>query len=162
LRWSQEILDETEIAIEGILVKKADSDAKIKAVKSRNAMERAFPEALVTDYTSFTPSLVGLPDPEDAHVIAAALKTQASTIVTDNGKDFPDAIREKFNIEIKSADQFIADTIDLDPGKAVTAMRCMRKRFNNPQITPEELLKKMGKIGLIDTVNQLIDYLQNL
>ncbi|MDI3567225.1 hypothetical protein OWC48_43400 [Bradyrhizobium sp. Arg816] len=44
-------------------------------------------------------------------------------------KDFPAEALSQLNIEAKSADQFIADTIALDPPRAVAAIRRMRERF---------------------------------
>lgn len=73
-------------------------------------MERAFEDATVVDFDGYLPSCSGLPDPDDAHVVAAALKTQAALIVTENLNDFPAAVLESLNLEAK-ADAFIADTI---------------------------------------------------
>ena len=90
----------------------------------------------------------GLPDPDDAHVVAAALKTQAFTIVTENLKDFPEAVLSSLNMEAQSTDDFLADTIALDPGRAVAAIRQMRERFKRPEIAAEGLLVWMEAEGL--------------
>lgn len=97
----------------------------------------------------------GLPDPGDKHVLAAALKTQAAMLVTENLKDFPEATLAPLNIEARSADAFIADTISLDTGRAVAAIRKMRERFNKPEMTAEQLLVAMEAAGLTDTVDVL-------
>lgn len=60
---------------------------------------------------------LGLPDPEDDHVLAAAIAAQASVIVTDNLKDFPMRNLSPHEIEALSADDFIANTIELVPMK---------------------------------------------
>ena len=60
-----------------------------RAARARRAMERAFEDAAVTGYEGIMGGLKDLPDPDDAHVIAAAVKTRASVIVTDNVKHFP-------------------------------------------------------------------------
>jgi predicted nucleic acid-binding protein len=130
LRWSARVLDETEGAIHEILSKKGVEDAADRAKRARESMEAA---AMVEDYASFEPAASGLPDPDDAHVVAAALKTQAAMIVTENLKDFPAKILSALNIEAKSADEFIADTIALNPGRAVPAIRRMRERFKKPE-----------------------------
>jgi predicted nucleic acid-binding protein len=85
LRWSQSILDETERAIERILVGRGLADAAERARRARNAMETAFEEADVGDYQSMLCACDSLLDPGDAHVLAAALKTRAAIIVTDMG-----------------------------------------------------------------------------
>lgn len=150
VRWSQPVLDETQKAIEDILTKKGVECAANRASRARSAMEQAFEDASVTDFDKFLCVCEGLPDPNDAHVIAAALKTQAAVIVTDNLKDFPIEILGPLNLDVRSADDFIADTIALDQGRAVAAIRRMRERFKKPEMTAENLLIAMEAAGLTD------------
>jgi len=91
VRWSAPILDETERAIGRILAHKGLPDAPERAIRARKAMESAFEEAMVEDFDTFLCVCNGLPDRGDAHVLAAALKTKAQTIVTENLRDFPAA-----------------------------------------------------------------------
>ncbi len=155
VRWSAAILDETERAIEKILADKGAADAGERARRARSAMCAAFEEADVGDYGGLLPICGALPDPDDAHVLAAALKIQAAIIVTDNLKDFPEAVLSPFNLEARTADEFIADTIALDPGRAVAAIRRMRQRFNRPEKSAEDLLLDMEAVGLVETVDVL-------
>jgi hypothetical protein len=117
-------------------------------------MEEAFQEAMVSEFDRFL-CISNLPDPKDAHVIAAALKTQAATIITDNLKHFPNEVLGPLNLEVRSTDAFIADTIALDTGRAVAAIRRMRESFNRPEMTAEHLLIKMDARGLSETVDAL-------
>ncbi|WP_349618572.1 PIN domain-containing protein, partial [Azotobacter salinestris] len=55
----------------------------------RELMDRHVPGALVTGFESLIPGIT-LPDPEDRHVVAAAVQTRAEAIVTFNLKGFPD------------------------------------------------------------------------
>ncbi len=162
LRWSEAVLDETQTSIEKIRQNQGKADAKEKAAKARDAMQAAFEDAMVADYERLLPVSAGLPDPKDAHVIAAALKTQAAMIVTENLKDFPASILNSLNIEARSADSFLADTIALDPGRAVAAIRKMRERLKNPEITPERLLLEMEARGLTEAVDVLKPYVHSL
>jgi hypothetical protein len=162
LRWSATVLDETEKAIREILTKKGEVDANDQARRARAAMEAAFEDAMVTDFDHLTSVAGSLPDTNDAHVVAAALKTQASMIVTENLKDFPADILSPLNIEAKSADAFIADTIELDTGRAVAAIRRMRERFKKPEMTPEALLLAMEAAGLVETVDLLRPHIESL
>ena len=155
LRWSKKILDETQKAIESILDGKGDAASAAKALSSRTVMEEAFEDAIVDNYDAFLCVGDGLPDKNDAHVLAAALKTQAQVIVTDNLKDFPIIILAPLNIEALSTDQFVANTIDLNTSKAVAALRTMRERLNRPSMTAEALLTSMDAVGLSETVNSL-------
>jgi hypothetical protein len=58
-------------------------------------------------------------------------------------------------LEAKSADAFISDTIALDIGRAVAAVREMRQRLNKPAMTASDLLVIMDANGLTTAVNIL-------
>jgi hypothetical protein len=148
-------LDETEKAIEKIAIGRGLADAAERANRARVAMEAAFEEALVADYDGFLGVCQGLPDPNDEHVVAAAMKAHAATIVTENLSDFPAELLSTLDIEVRSADHFIADTIALDVGRAVAAIRQMRLRFKNPAKTASDLLLEMEANGLTETVDIL-------
>jgi predicted nucleic acid-binding protein len=162
LRWSSRILDETERAIETISRGKGHADAAERAKRARTAMETAFEDAMVSDFDRFMSAADGLPDPNDAHVVAAAIKTQASMIVTENLKHFPSENLATLNMEAKSAAEFIADTIVLDEGRAVAAIRVMRQRLNSPKITTEEMLLKMEAEGMQEAVDLLRPYIESI
>jgi hypothetical protein len=164
VRWSAQVLDETERAIATILTGKQydTADARDRAARARRAMETAFEEALVDDYEGLTCACGGMPYHKDIHVLAAALKTQAATIVTENLQDFPGQVLAPLNIEARSADAFIADTIALDTGRAVAAIRTMRLRLKQPEKTAEVLLLDMEAAGLTETVDVLRPHVGSL
>jgi predicted nucleic acid-binding protein len=164
-RWSMRIMDETERTIAKLCQDHERPDAEADASRARSAMERAFEDATVTGFETIESGLVGRPDlrdPDDAHVIAAAIETSASIIVTDNLKDFPAAILASHGIEAKSANAFLADTIDLKPEKAAESLAVMRARFRNPVITAEDLLLKMEARGLGDAADLLRNHINTL
>ncbi|MDX7952663.1 PIN domain-containing protein [Lichenihabitans sp. Uapishka_5] len=162
VRWSRPVLDETERAIVKMLTGRQIADSDQRAKRSVAGMEAAFKDAMVADFDAFMGVCEGLPDQGDAHVVAAALKTQAVVIVTENVKHFPPAILKPLNIEARSADDFLADTIALDSGKAVAAVRRMRERFRKPDLSAELLLMNMEANGLTETVDVLRPYAQSL
>ncbi|GFE73505.1 PIN domain-containing protein [Novosphingobium sp. TCA1] len=159
IRWSAKVLDEVELALERIHADKGQDGAAAIAHRQRVNMETAFEEAAVTGYEALESACAAIPDRNDHHVVAAALKAQAATIVTDNLKDFPADVLTGLNIEAKSTDAFIADTIELDPGRAVGALRSMRERFKNPALTAETLLLKIEAVGLNETAGTLRPYI---
>ena len=110
---------------------------------------------MVEDYEKFLCICDGLPDANDAHVLAAAIKTQAAVIVTDNLKHFPADLIAPLNVEVRSTDAFLADTIMLDAGRAVAAIRRMRERFRRPEKTADLLFLDMEAAGLTETVDAL-------
>jgi PIN domain len=104
----------------------------------------------------------GLPDQKDAHVLAAALKTKADVLITDNLKHFPGEQLTAFGLDVRSADEFIADTVMLDEGRAIPAIRRMRERFRTPDLTADELLLRMEAVGLTETADVLRGHIQSL
>lgn len=79
-------------------------------MRLKNAMGRAFPEALINEDAQIMASLA-LPDTDDRHVLAAAIQTSAGVIVTRNLRDFPAEVLAVHNVEAKSDDDFISDCI---------------------------------------------------
>ena len=161
-RWSGRIMGETERAIEKLMTDKGFENPTADAARARGAMERAFEDAMVTGFEHLEAGFGDLPDAGDRHVLAAAVKTRASIIVTDNLRHFPDALLRPLDLEAKDADAFIADTIDLRVAQAVPALRRMRERFKRPEKTPEVLLLDMEKIGLTLTADALRDHIGSL
>lgn len=162
IRWSAMILDETERAVASMMARKGRSDAAQAARHSRLCMEQAFPEAMVTDFDQFLPIGSTLPDREDAHVLAAAMKTQAQTIVTENIKDFPPDILSPLAIEARTLDEFLADAIALDEGRAMPAIREMRARLSRPDISAASLLIHLEKNGLLQTTDLLGQHVRSI
>lgn len=162
VRWSAPIMEETERAIAKIARRKGLQDAEVRAARARAHMERAFPEASVDDFALWLDAAALLPDAGDRHVVAAALKTQAQTIVTENLSDFPHEALDPLRIEARPADDFIADTIALDIGRAVPAIRAMRLRLQRPAIDSERLLLDLEARGLIATADILAGHVGSL
>jgi predicted nucleic acid-binding protein len=162
VRWSQPVLSEAERAIEGILRKRGLADAGERAARARRAIEAAFENASVDDFGASLSVGKWLPDPEDAHVVAAAVKARAAIIVTDNLRHFPALILVPLGIEARSADAFIADTIDLDVGRAVAAVKRMRERFKKPEKTADLLILDMEAAGLLESADLLRPHVRSL
>ena len=143
-RWSAPILDEMERAIDRMTNGQADT------ARQRQQMITAFGEACVTGFEVYIPS-VDLPDANDRHVVAAAICTHAQVVVTDNLKDFPAAVLATYGMEVKSTDDFIADTITLHEQTAFAALKKMRERFANPALSTEAIINAAESQGLLNT-----------
>jgi predicted nucleic acid-binding protein len=85
-KWSQHIFDEWI----NVMGRKGIPEEEI--TKRIHIANRAFPDAMVYNYGQLITSLE-LPDEKDRHVLAAAIKTNANIIVTENLKDFPEDYR---------------------------------------------------------------------
>ncbi|GAB2958005.1 hypothetical protein GCM10023080_017100 [Streptomyces pseudoechinosporeus] len=58
---------------------------------------------------------VELPDPDDRHVLAAAIRAKAQAVVTFNLKDFPTDALAPWDVEAVHPDSFLEAQIDLAP-----------------------------------------------
>ena len=128
--------------------------SKEEISKRINNVNQAFPDAMVENYESLIPGL-DLPDQKDCHVLAAAIKTKANVIVTNNLKDFPKAYLASFGLSAKSADDFLTDTIDLNPERAIRSFLKLVSHKRNPPLTEFDVLNRYRKLGLTDTANYL-------
>lgn len=162
VRWSRNIISETQSALRNIFAERDFQDHDARAARAVAAMQTAFPEALVDDQEGLEPLTFGLPDANDEHVLSAAVQTQAQAIVTDNLADFPAAILSPLNIEARTADDFIADTIALDEGKAVAAIRSMRARRRRPEMSPQDFLKSLETHRLFVTASILSNHADSI
>ena len=95
-------------------------------------------------------------------MLAAAIKTQAQTLVTENLADFPASVLVPLAIEARSADDFIADTIALEEGRAVAAINRMRLRLTRPEIMPEDMLRSLEAHGLLETASVLAPHIESI
>lgn len=120
-------------------------------------MNKAVPDALVTEHESLIGDLV-LPDPDDRHVLAAAVHCGASIIVTFNDRDFPAETLSAFGIETQHPDEFIDNLFDLDQAAVVAAARKQRSLLKNPPIGVDRYLDILLKQGLSRTIKRLAGF----
>lgn len=101
---------------------------------------------------------IDLPDPDDRHVVAAAIHTRAEGIITFNLKDFPEESLEPFNIKAIHPDEFIMDLMDLNIGKVIEAARNHRRSLKNPPFTADAYLDCLLKQQLPQSVSRLREF----
>lgn len=146
-RWTDDILDE---AFAAILRKRPDLNAGSLA-RTRELLCKAVPDCLVTGH-DVVELAVTLPDPDDMHVLAAAVRCGAQGIVTRNTKDFPAEVLAPLDIEAQHPDVFVLGLIDLDPGAVTTALHQQQKDLRNPPVSMSALLEVLEKQGLVQSV----------
>lgn len=112
---------------------------------------------LVTNYEDLIPSLQ-LPDPNDRHVLAAAIRASADVIVTSNLSDFPRGTLAKFGIEAQHPDQFLTHLLDLAPNVVCAAAKRQRQSLKKPPKTVAEFLETLEATGLAQTVARLREF----
>ncbi len=149
-RWSAAILDE---CFRNILENRPDL-APAALQRTRELMTRAVPDCMVTGFEQLIDGLV-LPDADDRHVLAAAIRAGAQAIVTFNLDDFPAERLQPYNIEAKHPDEFVIDTIDLSPGRVAAVITEQAAALRSPPRSTAELLDTLRDQGLVRSVAKL-------
>ena len=141
--WSGAILAELEYHEMRKLVERGEQPdvAATRASYLIDQMTSAFDDALVENWEPHEGAF-GLPDPDDEHVVAAAVVGGAGAIVTDNLRDFPTA-KIPPHIKVLSPAKFAADTVSVSPDLARRALQAMASRFSTPALTTDEILARL-------------------
>ena len=133
-RWTEAIHDEWTRSLQA---DKPDiSAAKLAAY--RQAMNDSVPDCIVTGYEPLMKGLT-LPDANDCHVLAAAIRCRA-----------------------EHPDEFVLHLIDLAPATVCVAMKTVRSRLRKPPHTAEELLERLAEHGLVGSASKLREFAQML
>lgn len=150
-KWTVRIEDEWIRALE---MRRPELVGKLNI--RRDSMRDAIPDWEVAE-SAWLPltQAIELPDPDDAHVLAAAIAGHADCIVTVNLKDFPSAALAGYDIEAINPDAFIINQWDLDPVRAIASFKRMRARRKKPQSSPEDFANALELGGLPATADRL-------
>ena len=146
-KWTEDIHQEWI----GSLLRNRPALKRSQLERTRDLMNKHAEGCLVTNYEDLVPTLQ-LPDKDDRHVLAAAIRGRADVIVTSNLNDFPHHTLAKFGIEAQHPDQFITYLLDLAPSAVCTAAKRHRESLKNPPKTVDEYLETLEAAGLPQTV----------
>jgi predicted nucleic acid-binding protein len=149
-KWTDAILDECFDAI----LKDRDDLTRKRLDRTRQLMNAAVRDCLVEGYDDLIDGL-SLPDPDDRHVLAAAVRCDAQVIVTWNVSDFPATALARYNIESQDPDEFVLNVIDLGPAAVVRVVHQQAGALKQPAQTVEELLDTLERQGLAQSVAML-------
>ena len=152
-RWSTQIHEEWK---RNLLINRPDLRPD-QVDRTSALMDQAIPDGLVSDYEALITGL-HLPDLDDRHVLAAAIRCGASVIVTFNEKDFPQAALAPFGIEAQHPDLFIDTLFDLDAAAVVSAAQKQRAQLKSPPLDVDRYLDALLRQGLVQTVKALSTY----
>ena len=125
--------------------------------RTSGLMDRAIPDACVYGYEELVGGL-SLPDMDDRHVLAAAIRCNASVIVTFNHKDFPATVLAPYGIEAQHPDEFVDNLFDLDPAAVVAAAQRQREQLKTPPMDVAHYLDLLLRQGLVQSVKALNDF----
>ena len=108
-------------------------------------MATHFPDAEVTSYEHLIQSMTN--DSKDRHVLAAAIRGGAQTLVTENLRDFPEAAVASYDIVVSHQDEFLLDQLDLSPAAVLAALRRQVSRHRRDPRAVSDLLNILGNQG---------------
>lgn len=137
--WSERILEEWRRAA----LKNGEGDGAIAA--GEIAMAKAnFPEAMVV-VNPATQARLHLPDPNDTHVLAAAIDGRAEALLTLNLKDFPTGVLSAHYVLRRAPDEFLLEAFHEDETALRSIVEQVLERAASHGIdagNPRKLLKR--------------------
>lgn len=156
--WSSAILEELEFhEAEKLVVRGAPSaDAHQRARRLIEQMQANFDDAEVVGW-ELLEGTFGLPDPDDEHVAAAAVRAQAGAIVTSNLKDFP-ADKLPAELQVLPPAEFALNTVSIDPLRSLRAVEAIAARsgHNGGKWTVDDVLDRLEtRYGMTEAVDLL-------
>ena len=113
----------------------------------RRLMEAYVGDVTVTGYEQLIPTL-SLPDPDDRHVLAAAIHGGAGVIVTSNLADFPAAALAPHGITAQTPDAFVLGMLAADAETVTGALAADRADLVDPPLSVEQYLDVLIRGGL--------------
>ncbi len=128
--------------------------SRTQVERIRDLMNAHVRDCLVVGYESLIETLT-LPDPDDCHVLAAAIHAGADVIVTANLADFPKDTLVKFGIESQHPDEFILGQLELAPDLVCSAAKKQRESLKMPPMNVEQYLGSLERQRLTQTVAAL-------
>lgn len=149
-KWSDAVHEEW---IRAVLKNRSDL-TRTQLERTRDLMNAHARDPLVTDFERLI-GVLDLPDPDDRHVLAAAIKGRADLIVTINLKDFPANKLDPWGIEAQHPDEFLTHQFHLSQPDFLKAVRTVRLRLKAPPKSVADYLDTLRAQGLLATVNAI-------
>lgn len=153
-KWSDEINDEW---IDALLSNRSDLTRE-QLERTRDLMNMHVRDALVEGYEDLI-EIIRLPDPDDRHVVAAAIKGRADVVVTANLKDFPAEALDRWDLAAEHPDEFLQHHFHLSPPTFLAAVKRVHLRLKQPPVTTDEYLRTLEGHGLVATVRELREFI---
>lgn len=149
--WSSHILDELQ-AVVGHVV----GSTAVKRIVDEMAL--VFEDAMVEGYEQLIEAMES-PDPDDRHVLAAAVAAGASAIATFDQSGFPEVVAERHNLLILHPDEFLLDLLDMAPATVVQVLREQSDSYTNPPRSVSEILGTLNRSGVSAFATQVLRHL---
>ena len=152
-KWTNDIHEEW---IRNLLKNRPDL-TRAQLEKTKEKMNMHVRDCLITRYKHLIKS-IRLPDPNDKHVLAAAIQASAHIILTFNTTDFPSRALEKYNIKAQHPDLFLQHLLALAPSLVIQTIQETRRSLKKPPKATDEYLAILEQQSLPKTVRFLRQY----
>lgn len=138
--WTERILREWVLATARI-----GREATVLAEGDAALARTGFPRAIQAARNDIEAKLV-LPDPNDTHVLAAAIAAHADAILTFNAQDFPRTVLAEWGIERRDPDGFLWEMYSRWPAEVtavVEGVRAEAERLSGEPVSVRSLMKRL-------------------
>jgi predicted nucleic acid-binding protein len=115
--------------------------------RTRDLMKAVLPDADVAGHQDLIPNL-SLPDPDDRHVLAAAIAGKASLIVTWNLRHFPAADLRSHGVAAISPDDFLVGLHSTFRNELIASVRRARQNLRKTLPSADEFINTLKGQGL--------------
>lgn len=131
--------------------------ARASLEATRDLMNAKIPGALVEGYQGLIEGLQ-LPDPNDRHVLAAAIHSGCDRIVTWNSADFPAFALGIYGLKTQSPDAFLLELTLNFPQDVVDSLRRQRANLSQPPLSVERFIENLRNQNLPQFVKAVEPY----
>jgi len=128
-RWSEDILAEV----------RRNQVAKFGFTEDlahywQQEVTRSFPEAIVSDYGSYVDMCTN--DVPDRHVLAAAIRCEADSIITFNLKHFAKSALDPWGMEVSGPSPFLTAMYEMQPAVVIAKIddMCSHRKKERPEL----------------------------
>ena len=150
-QWSARLLEEWALA-----ARKLGPEGEAQARGEIALLQAAWPRSEIRVHDGVSKRL-WLPDPNDIHVLAAAIAGSADLILTVNAKDFPRGLLAEEGLSRADPDAFLLGCFEADPDcvrPVADAVLAEARRLSGEDWTMRALMKKarLPRLGKALTV----------
>ena len=141
--WSERILDEVFRSLQR---DRPDLDPT-RLARTRQRMCAAVLDCVVEGYEDLE-AAISLPGPDDRHVVAAAVRAGAGTIVTFNLRDFPTSELVRHGIIALHPDVFAMELLARSPAVVLDVLAGQAGDLKNPPHATLDVVAALQRCGL--------------
>lgn len=145
--WTNQILDE---CFRSILRTRPELAEPLR--RTRTLLAAAVPDGLIDEALI---DELSLPDPDDRHVLAAAIHAGAKCIITFNLKDFPIDILAQHQVEAIHPDEWVMDLIETAPAAVTAVLMRQAADLRSPPQSVEQVMELLSRTGLPMSIARL-------